>query len=340
MRNYDRQNRQGRQGSSYRQDEGTGSRRSQSNAGGRGDWYDRDPMDDRSGYRDEDQGYSRRMDAGDIRGYNDHYRYDQMYHSYYGSPDYNPDRERDFEGRGSRRNRGDSSYDSDRYSRGQGAYGTSSSGRASWDTDMNTDNNRWNASDEYTNRGGNYRSPASRDWSSSSGSNYGRQEDSSRTSQGSYGSSYGSNYGSGYGSSSQSWNPSSNESRSSFSGRGPKGFKRSDERIKEEVCEMLTRHNSIDADDIEVEVKDGEVTLSGSVTERRMKHQAEDLVEQCFGVKDVVNNIRVKKSEDSEVSDRTEFGSSSSRDRSLSASSAKKSGSTLSSGKTTENPNH
>jgi osmotically-inducible protein OsmY len=83
--------------------------------------------------------------------------------------------------------------------------------------------------------------------------------------------------------------------QSSYSGRGPRGFKRSDERIKEEVCEMLTRDHSIDAEDIDVEVKDGEVTLTGSVSERRMKHLAEDVVERALGVKDVTNNIRVKR---------------------------------------------
>lgn len=97
----------------------------------------------------------------------------------------------------------------------------------------------------------------------------------------------------------------SEESRGSYAGRGPRNFKRSDERINEEINEMLTRHSSIDADDINVEVKDGEVTLSGSVPERRMKHLAEDVAERCFGVKDVTNNIRVKKAEESARSDRS-----------------------------------
>jgi hypothetical protein len=81
----------------------------------------------------------------------------------------------------------------------------------------------------------------------------------------------------------------------SYSGRGPKGFKRSDERIREEVCELLTRDHSIDAEDIEVDVKEGEVTLSGSVPDRRMKHMAEDCVERALGVREVTNNIRIKR---------------------------------------------
>ncbi|WP_413612249.1 BON domain-containing protein [Bdellovibrio sp. HCB-110] len=89
------------------------------------------------------------------------------------------------------------------------------------------------------------------------------------------------------------------EARGSYAGRGPRNYKRSDERINEEINEMLTRHSSIDADDITVEVKEGEVTLSGTVPERRMKHLAEDVAEGCFGVRDVTNNIRVKKAEES-----------------------------------------
>lgn len=89
----------------------------------------------------------------------------------------------------------------------------------------------------------------------------------------------------------------------SFSGRGPKGFKRSDERIKEEVCELLTRHHAIDAEDIEVEVKEGEVTLTGSVPDRRMKHLAEDCAERALGVTDIMNNIRVKRDTSSTSSD-------------------------------------
>ncbi|KYG63635.1 hypothetical protein AZI86_12450 [Bdellovibrio bacteriovorus] len=258
---------------------------SERNAGGRGDWYDRDPMDDRSGYRNEtdEENYSSRRDSSDIRGYNDHYRYDQNYHNYYGSTNYNPDRERTTP----------SSYDSDRYSRGQGAYGTTSSGQASWDTGMHPQQRR-------------------------SRQDYGRQE-STRNERTSQGTSYGATQG--------SWSPSEEtEKDNSYYGRGPKNFKRSDERIREEVCEMLTRHSGIDADEIDVEVKDGEVTLTGSVSERRMKHLAEDCAEQCFGVKDVTNNIRVKRSMDSEVSDRGDFGSGN-RDRSVNTSSTKKSSS-------------
>ena len=79
-----------------------------------------------------------------------------------------------------------------------------------------------------------------------------------------------------------------------FAGRGPKGYQRSDERIREEVSDRLMADDRIDASEIEVAVKDGEVTLTGTVDDRWAKRRAEDLAEQVMGVRDVMNQIRVQ----------------------------------------------
>jgi osmotically-inducible protein OsmY len=76
-------------------------------------------------------------------------------------------------------------------------------------------------------------------------------------------------------------------------GRGPRGYRRSDERIREDICEALTQCGDLDATDIEIVVSSGEVTLQGSVPDRRAKHMAEDLSEQVSGVREVNNQIRV-----------------------------------------------
>lgn len=78
-------------------------------------------------------------------------------------------------------------------------------------------------------------------------------------------------------------------------GAGPKGYQRSDERIKEEVCERLTWHGQIDASNIEIDVKDGEVTLRGQVEHKYEKRMAEDIIESIHGVKDIQNEIHVQK---------------------------------------------
>ena len=53
--------------------------------------------------------------------------------------------------------------------------------------------------------------------------------------------------------------------------RGPKGYKRSDERMKEDVCDRICAID-VDASNVEVAVKDCEVTLTGSVTDRSLKY--------------------------------------------------------------------
>lgn len=78
-----------------------------------------------------------------------------------------------------------------------------------------------------------------------------------------------------------------------YSGRGPGGYRRSDDRIREEVNEALTWDRRVDATDISVEVSDGVATLSGHVRDRSMKRRAEDLTENVRGVKDVHNRISV-----------------------------------------------
>jgi hypothetical protein len=82
--------------------------------------------------------------------------------------------------------------------------------------------------------------------------------------------------------------------RGRFSGRGPKGYTRSDDRIKEDVSERLEQHPEIDASEIEVSVAGGEVTLEGSVEDRRQKRMAEEAIENLTGVKDVHNRLKAR----------------------------------------------
>lgn len=88
--------------------------------------------------------------------------------------------------------------------------------------------------------------------------------------------------------------PQSGIQRQSQFGRGPKGYARTDERIKEQISERLMRDHDVDASDIDVEVRNGKVTLTGSIDDRRLKHYVEDTVEQCLGVTDVDNRLTVK----------------------------------------------
>jgi len=76
-------------------------------------------------------------------------------------------------------------------------------------------------------------------------------------------------------------------------GRGPVGYVRTDERIREDASERLTDDWAVDARKIEVAVSKGEITLNGTVPSRDQKRRAEDIVEDLSGVKHVQNNLRV-----------------------------------------------
>ncbi len=82
------------------------------------------------------------------------------------------------------------------------------------------------------------------------------------------------------------------QAQPSYQGRGPKGYTRSDERLKEVVCERLTEHPGIDASEITVQVSNQEVTLTGSVDNRRTKFLAEEVAEHS-GAKEIHNQLRV-----------------------------------------------
>jgi len=129
-----------------------------------------------------------------------------------------------------------------------------------------------------------YRSDAYRDWENTSigHADWGRRSGDSNNQQGSY---------------DQSWNRGSSDQQSRFNdqkSRWPKNFKRNDERLKDDIHEELIRHGGIDASDIEVQVKEGEVTLVGHVSSRQDKRLAEELAEKVLGVHDVQNQLKVK----------------------------------------------
>ncbi|WP_082721540.1 BON domain-containing protein [Burkholderia latens] len=77
--------------------------------------------------------------------------------------------------------------------------------------------------------------------------------------------------------------------------RGPKGYTRSDERIREDVCERLAHALDIDVSDVTVQVRDGRVELDGTVPSRWMKHDIEDIADSCMCVRDVENRVRVRR---------------------------------------------
>jgi osmotically-inducible protein OsmY len=79
----------------------------------------------------------------------------------------------------------------------------------------------------------------------------------------------------------------------SHAGLGPRNYRRSDERIREDINDRLTDDWLIDASDIEVTVNNSVVTLSGRVNSRDEKRRAEEIAEDVKGVTDVTNQLRI-----------------------------------------------
>ncbi|HYO73964.1 MAG TPA: BON domain-containing protein [Archangium sp.] len=90
-------------------------------------------------------------------------------------------------------------------------------------------------------------------------------------------------------------------------GRGPRGYQRSDDRIREDICDRLMQ-GWMDADDVSVQVQKGEVTLTGTVKSRDEKRAIEDLAEEVLGVKEINNELRVAREQPREEDTRRDSG--------------------------------
>jgi len=84
-----------------------------------------------------------------------------------------------------------------------------------------------------------------------------------------------------------------NQDNGVYRGIGPKGYHRSDERIKDDINDRLSDDPYVDASDVEVLVENGEVTLSGRVMSKAIKRRAEDIAESVSAVSNVENRIRI-----------------------------------------------
>jgi osmotically-inducible protein OsmY len=97
-------------------------------------------------------------------------------------------------------------------------------------------------------------------------------------------------------------------------GKGPKGFTRSDEKIRDDVNDKLYHDPFVDASDIDVTVSGGDVTLTGTVDSKETKRRAEDLAEEVIGVNNVSNNLKVNKSSFSSGTSQHDTSKSGSKD--------------------------
>jgi osmotically-inducible protein OsmY len=200
--------------------------------------------------------------------------------------------------------------------------------RDNWNRENRDQYSNWqNANrqeEENRNRGGFTGRPGSNYASGSfSGIGYGRglQEDKYRgyNNTGNFETNFANKYNAKYGEEYNAWNrgthdykddnrnrrvnyiPDNDDNRSSLEqyrtsnhkGKGPRGYHRSDERILEDINDLLSDDPYVDASDIEVKIEDGNAILSGHVDSRQTKRRAEDIAESVRGVTNVENRLRV-----------------------------------------------
>jgi hypothetical protein len=79
-----------------------------------------------------------------------------------------------------------------------------------------------------------------------------------------------------------------------YGGLGPKGYSRSDDRVREDICDELTRRADIDPSRLTVRVRNGEVTLEGTVEDLRTRRLVDQIVSDCIGVGQVHNRLQIE----------------------------------------------
>jgi len=97
-----------------------------------------------------------------------------------------------------------------------------------------------------------------------------------------------------YGSQAQQGRGMGQQGMGQHHGKGPKGYQRSDERIKELISERLREDPEIDPSEVTISVQGGKITLEGTVDSRQTKNAIEEIAEQ-FGSQDIQNNLRVQR---------------------------------------------
>jgi hypothetical protein len=158
-------------------------------------------------------------------------------------------------------------------------------GRGSWDPSRTASGEQWRDRDELG---------RSRSWSMGSPAGSYRGDWGSESHRGSW---RAGDAGQGMGDWSQgSWGRSQGTMTPSRSrrNRGPRNYQRSDERVREDVCDRLSDMD-MEVDEVEVKVSGGEVTLTGTIESGAARREIERVAETVPGVKDVNNQLRVKR---------------------------------------------
>lgn len=83
------------------------------------------------------------------------------------------------------------------------------------------------------------------------------------------------------------------EIKRNYYGFGPKGYRRSDQKLKDEARLLLNQDPILDSSNINIEVFNNVIYLRGFVDSRKDKKRAELLIEDIFGIEDIQNQLKI-----------------------------------------------
>ncbi|MBD0287351.1 MAG: BON domain-containing protein [Flavisolibacter sp.] len=264
--------------------------------------WDRDRNRYGNDYDDYSQGgsgnvnYNRDRDFNRDRDYNrgGDRSYGNQYNNPYGGYN-NPSYGGNYENRQQSNNPYDNSSYGSGYNQGRrdyddygNRYGNQSYGGSSWQQNRgyNQDQYRNDANSDYQNRPYNTGNYNEKDWRNDNRRRTGNRDWWERTSD---------EVASWFGDEDAERRRRMDKANSPHRGKGPRGYKRSDERILEDINDRLSDDPYVDASEIDVKVTNGDVVLSGTIDSKEAKRRAEDIAEAVSGVNNVENHLRVSR---------------------------------------------
>jgi hypothetical protein len=78
-----------------------------------------------------------------------------------------------------------------------------------------------------------------------------------------------------------------------FAGVPPRGYARTDTRVLEDVCDLLTVHGELDVRQVDVHCRNGVIRIEGHVPDERTRRLVEDVAREVLGVTGVENHLEL-----------------------------------------------
>lgn len=75
--------------------------------------------------------------------------------------------------------------------------------------------------------------------------------------------------------------------------RGPEGYRRSDERIREIITDMIQTDPAIDSRDLDIKVHEGRVRLTGYIPDADAEKRISAVIQRVPGIKEIESELKI-----------------------------------------------